>query len=391
MMHLPLMGIISNAVGGANSMIVSIETTTMILPYGAVKTVDVPLTMGQDASQCVPFFSMHYPDSVTGNQTAYSDTGCVSVDLWDDAGTATLTASTYSANAGTAKIEIKVTVIEWAADIRVQKIPFEAPASGTATWTEAITAIDQGKAFVVITQRDREIGGLDAREGQVQTTWDSDTVLRFTRGVSGSAIDKVGGWAWVVEDISEDNDFFKVTEYTHYSNLTTSTKTITAVADVDKTWIITNKYYHGTIGGHRASADGDIQDATTLRMRRSETGNYTTMTFYVIEFQDGTTVQRGYKSYAQIAAVGTLQTWTQAITPVADESLSLAMLNDAHSWRSQVRHAASSTWGQIPSMPSMVLDSGGEGLTGTFRGSTWNAAHTFYANWQVVEFDAGSV
>lgn len=379
-MHMPaLQGIISRvaAGGGGGGTVVSVEQVTVAMS-GTSTT--VALTKSQDATQCVPFASVHTKQASSPTSTTHN----IQVDVWDDAGTPKITLTRWGS---THACTVIVQVVEFVSDISVQKISFVTATSTTTSWTETVTAVDQGKTFVVLSTIDGELGGLDSHEGMIRTSWDSDTILRFDRGPSvGGGNDKIAGLAYLVEDTT--GDYFTVTEYLTTTTGVTTNQAITAVAALNKTWLVTNGEINQTTGGsgpYRSAYVAFLTSTTNIRFNNWYTGTTHTIKVYVVQFLEGTTVQTGTKD---IAGDGTDsdKTWAQSITTV-DPDASIAMFGNYSAWLSQLPCTTNSSWQWVPGVNSVELDSDGEGITGRFRSDT--NSPTFRVRWQVIEFDAG--
>jgi len=361
---------------------VSVELVEVTIAAGSSLTATVALTKSQNAAQCAPFYGGHYPSTVTDAQSNYSDQNQVDVDIWDDAGTAKVTVTRRAASSAAA-IKMVVYVVEFVVGVRVQKIYTSAASSAQLTWTETISAIDQARTFVIYSQRDNEIGGLYAHESMLQTSWDSDTVIRFTRE-TGTGMDMVKATVWIVEDVSSSGEYFTVTRYTHSSNALTSNKTITAVAAMNKTMIIADWSVPGSYTqAHYVNMDVQLTSTTNLQFYRETTNVSNSCTIYVVEWQNVTTVQRGLKTYTPAVSSDTLQTWTQSITAVDDTaSIVKKTTNRYRQWS----NVPSQTWYQIPAMNSIKLDAGGAGITGTYHGNSSATQQPHDVCWEVIQF-----
>ncbi len=143
-------------------------------------TQTVALTKGQDPDQCVPLSTILRFTGAGQDQRANN---CVGVDIYDNAGTATVDVNrTITSSGGWADVEI--CVVEFADTVTVQK--GTASLTGTSA-TATITAVNQDNAFAIVTAEAQTTGsGDDFNDYYIQAKFNSNTQLGFTRRASGN-------------------------------------------------------------------------------------------------------------------------------------------------------------------------------------------------------------
>lgn len=155
-----------------------------------------------------------------------------------------------------------------------------------------ITAVDMSKTVPMYTVR---ISGSNVNcDDFWRTRLSSSTNLELTAncvpgGVSGTL-------EWQVIEFTDSS--VQTGEVSFLTTDTSKTANITSV-DLDKSWLLVSmKTDTGDIANiGQKLVRGAITDATTLTFDRDSTGQALQVTYHVVEFSDGTTVQRGSSSF----------------------------------------------------------------------------------------------
>jgi hypothetical protein len=365
--------------------VVSVEQIFITIPANTASAT-VAATKNQNAVQSVPLNVMcRYGTTVAASQALYSDNSNIGVDVFDDAGTCKVTASRYSSTTA-AEIIVLVQLVEWIPAIRVQKIAHNAGVNQKlTTWTRTIpTAIDQSKTFPVLSHRDAEFGSIVGAEGSLRVTFDNTTTIRFNRGDVGFGQDAVTGYVWLVEDTSSSNAYFSVRTENFSTTSTNTTKTITAVDQLNKTLLIPTYQVGGTATQAAYNVwEISLETTTAIRFKKGNT-NYTLQgEIYLVEFKNKTTIQRGVKTVTS-PATNTVETFTISITSVEEAASAVVVMDSMQylKFRPATNYSSNS---YMENRANIEIDSGGTGLTGRYR--SYSTAYTHYIAWQLVEFD----
>ncbi len=355
---------------------VSIEK--VILNKTTSTTAVQDLTKDQNWQQCVPFVTLAHDTIDDGSHGSEIDGNLISVEMYDNAGTAAVRLRIYTASNGDR--ELAIYVVEFHSDISIQRIAVDRPDS--ANWTEAITAVDQTKAFIIPTFHSKVGGAYNQVEGwAIRVKFDSNTLIGCVRN-SGAGF-SMAGHIYVVEDKSAGNDFFTVQTASKSSAATTSTQTITSI-DMDTTMLVGTFWTPATYGLDDGVVRFDLQDATTVRFRRFNTTNSCHSEIFIVTFLDGTAVQRGNKTISTGTAGGA-KSYTQSITNV-DVTKSIIKSTNLNSMgvNGVFTVASQMNFSHQPAKLTLEIDGDGNGFTARNRDSTQQEDYSF--PWEVVEF-----
>jgi hypothetical protein len=233
----------------APGMVKSIELVTLDLSGGVTDT--VALTKSQDDAKCVPF-----PTSETALANSQSIYHAIDIDVWDDAGTPKVTVSRNTTSA--AAYDIKVWVVEFGADINVDKKSF----ASSGNIDIDITAVTLANAFAVSYHKTTATGsGINLNSSC--SFVDTDTV-RVHTNASGTNT----GHVYVVEDDTAGGHFSVQTFDIASLTALQADDTISTV-DVDKTFICGGTYTQsGT--AYPGEVLGSIQLANSTTVRREK-------------------------------------------------------------------------------------------------------------------------
>ncbi len=366
-----------NGGGGGPSAIVSIEKVTLVIT--TVTPVQVNLTKGQDETQCVPFFSLMHASHST-YKGSYLDGGMLGVEMYDNAGTAAVRLHVKATNRGNRRAIIYV--VEFHSDISVQQI--SADRGSTSNWTEAITAVDQAKAFIIPTFHDGNTGNYYAPKAwAVRVKFDSDTLVGFVRNPGASH--NMHHHTYVVEDKSAGNDFFSVQAVSKASSSTNSTSTISSV-DVAATMIVGTFHIPSIVNNFdRCFVRYDLLNATTVRFRRWNTAYVCDNEVFVVEWLNGTTVQRGDKVIST-TTTSTEKSYAQSITAV-DVALSIVKATNLNPMGFPGQFTvADQGGGPNAQVAKVALELDGDGAGFALRNFDSARIEQYTIPWEVVEF-----
>ncbi len=369
-------GVLQQQIVGSSSMVISVEK---IILNKTTSTTDVQdLTKGQNWQRCVPFVTFAHDTTDDGSHGSEIDGNLISVEMYDNAGTAAVRLRIYTSSNGDR--ELVVYVVEFHSDISIQRIAVDRPNS--ANWTEAITAVDQTKAFIIPTFHSKNGGAYNVVKGwAIRVKFDSNTLIGCVRD-SGAGF-SMAGHIYVVEDKSAGNDFFTVQTASNASAATTSTQTITSI-DVDATMLMGTFYTPALYGLDDGVIRFDLQNATTVRFRRFNTTNACYSEVFVVTFLDGTVVQRGDKIIST-GTTGAAKSYTQSITNV-DVSKAIIKSTNMNSMgiNGQFTVASQMNYSHQPAKLTLEIDGDGNGFTARNRDSGQQEDYSF--PWEVVEF-----
>lgn len=366
-----------------NGAVVSVEQVRKSI--GGVTTVTQALTKSQNVDQCVVFVSMR-PAGSSDSRLGYRLARC---DVYDNAGTPTLRV-TKQATAYT--VEVVATVVEFVTNVRIQKITWSTPSSTSTSWTASIpTAVDQSKAFLLTSYQNLNTGSYKAAEAYaVRARFTDDDEITFSR--ENTPVHGMGGFTWVVEDISSSNKYFSVQQRNiSYASSTQTDDTLGSTVDVDKAMLIGShsdpdpSYY-----GHWACITSELTDGDTLRIKRTTSNTGGNATIFVVEWQNETNIYH-YSHTWTYGQTGAEATELDAIATTVDAGGSMAIGTMPGMVTDNVMrpdpyiefgYATECQW------PSIELDADGEGVT--FRhwehsGNTTSA--DVFAEYQIVEFE----
>lgn len=240
------------------------------------------LTKGQDPTQCVPFFSMHYDWDYSQDDSNGNDE--FSIDIFDDAGTPKVTATKYLT---AARSNVKLYIVEFTEGVNVQKLSYTSTSTGTT-----VACDSAANAFIIPTGRGTADSD-DWEDFRLNVGFNSPTEIFI--GARASSASARTGYLYVVDDPS--GDLFAVQEASITGETGTSfTDTISSV-DLSTTMLLfnfsLNPYNTGSVG---RNVEGWLSDATTISYISDVTASKN-ITAFVVTWKDGTTVQHISDSY----------------------------------------------------------------------------------------------
>jgi chitodextrinase len=220
------------------------------------------------------------------------------------------TTLTFRRSSGTSApaITVKWYVAEFISGVSVQR---GSTAMDATTKNIPLTAIDTTRSFPIITYR--VSGSSYTNDDFVKAKITSSTNLELTINLPTAT----GIVEWQVIEFADS----QVQSGSVSFAATDSIKTVTMNAvDTGKSWLI---YTYKTDPGTTANIgqkllQGLISNGTTLTFDRANIGQAMDLTWYLVEFTDGTTVQQGSQSF------GTTETQKNVAISVVDPTRSLA-------------------------------------------------------------------
>ncbi len=235
--------------------------------------VTVNLTKGQDETQCTPeAISMRS----TGSMTDQHQDRMALVEFIDNGGTAAVRV-TAGAMEDADDVVYQIEVVEWDASVTVQQVTANGLTDTTTTTNQAITDVgDQTTAFFRYSYQwlNPPSSDDDFNDVLVQVHWNgaSTSSITLERSSSGGAGD-IEGVLYVVEINSGEFVVEHTTDIVMAVNVEVATRTITEVVEAD-TFLV-----HSYEGGSTTDdiddsvVMADLQDSTTVRVRRAITNN----------------------------------------------------------------------------------------------------------------------
>lgn len=257
---------------------------------GAAETsITIDLAQGQDWSKCVPFLTLVYDGNAFDDAMDHS---CFSCEVFDNSGTAAVRVQ-RGAGLTNFSVSVYVYVVEFSADIGVQKLSFS---SSGASWTAACTAVNLDHAFVIASARN-DTNDDDNHARHVQVGFNSTTEVGFARY---AATGTFTGFAYVVEDLTAGDHFSVQAVDATYASATNNDETIEAV-DIGATMLLTTHRANSSTGATNSSyLRPTLVNNTTLRIT-TITGVTVGVTTFVVTWADGTVVQSGVEEFASPA------------------------------------------------------------------------------------------
>ncbi len=218
------------------------------------------------------------------------------------------TTITFSRSGTAGAVAIEWYVAELTSGVSVQR----GSANQTATTVNVtLTSVTTSKSFPIVTHR--TTGSTFSTNDFPRARITSSTNLELTV----DAVDTGGYTEWQVVEYTDSS-----VQTGDVSFLTTdSSKTATTTsASTTKSWLI---YTYKTADGTAADIGqklvrGAITDSTTLTFDRDNTGQTIDLTWFLVEFTDGTTVQKGSQSFTSsetqkdVTITGVDTTWAIA-------------------------------------------------------------------------------
>lgn len=365
---------------------VATDPGTLVLLEGS-DTTTVAVAGNPDAGKTVPFgisgWLSDIANTTSTTRTSFAYNNSIPR-VFDDGGTTKLEVSRRFADEAD-EVTLAVPLVTFGNDFGVQSIESTSPSGSATSWTATITSVDTTKAFVLcfVKMADGTTAGCDDALVRVELT--DSTTLTFYRG--GSPTVNVTVRCYVVEDVSAGNTRFSVAHYTHTTTSTNSNKTISAVTDLAKTsLIVTGQTDTGFPQMYWGGAMAQLTTTTNINVLKASTVSVT-LGLQVIEWKDGTEVQRGSTTYTSTAA-DTEQTWTVALSPSVDTSKSIARHTCSYNPKLELPCTTNNSWQSYAGKSRLTLDADGSGVTGTYQG-TASSSSAHRAFWEVITF--GSV
>jgi hypothetical protein len=183
-------------------------------------------------------------------------------------------------------------VVEFTSGVAVQR-GVENISSGTGTRTVTISAVNQAKSFVLISERIDEGNTNRDERWTFSARLSNPTTLELRRNETGRAVTV----AWQVIQMQDATVQSGLT--TINNNSTTATATIGAV-DVTRTFLVFSRRAENSINGRegRYQVRGELTNATTLTFTRAGDSDDVDIAWFAVTLNDGTTVQRGTTTLA---------------------------------------------------------------------------------------------
>ncbi len=208
----------------------------------------------------------------------------------------TLTFSRDTACA-TSAITVQWYVAEFSSGVSVQRGSRDMSTSGTGVENVSITAVNRRKSFPIISMR--KAGTAYDNDDFVRARFTADDTLQLSQQDSASPSGIV---EWQV--VEYDDSFVQRGDVSWGTTDATKTVTVNAV-DTAKSWLM---FYYNSAGGTAADIGqklvrGEITNSTTLTFTRANTGQAMDMTWFLVEFNDNTTVQKGAANFTSTDTV----------------------------------------------------------------------------------------
>lgn len=357
--------------GGVQPPVRSVEQVDITI--GEATTATTNLTKGQNYAKCVPFITARDggPGYLDGMNYA-----CINCEVYDNGGTAAVRVQ-RNTNHGASDFEVTVFVVEFGDDISVQKISHGG--AGTS-WTAACTAVNQNHAFVLAYGRCDGTHD-DNDDKHVKVEFNSDTELGFSRYASDGTYT---GFAYIIEDATEGAHFSvqTVSDTSANSGVANKDKTLSTAVDMDTTMLLVSfRVDSGSASATYAAFAPRLHNATTVRLAHQNTSGTDDLDVhgFVVEWVDGTTVQRGVFNETSGTSAGT-----------ENKDITIAEVDLARTIARPVRHNTGPLW-------SGSSASGAEDevlyrfqLTSTtnlrLQKQNTSTAAPNYVPWEVIEF-----
>jgi hypothetical protein len=157
------------------------------------------------------------------------------------------------------------------------------------------------------------------------------------------------------------------------STQTTTKVPLTKAVDPAATWLLTSFQVAGTIdSAAELMTQGSVTDANNVTFERAGQGVSVQLTYYAIEFQNGTSVRSGTQSVTSLKA-------SVALSPSVDATRSIALGGGVYQRGGATTYSAASN----PGYATFNFDVGAGSALGVTRGATGASATV---RWFVVEF-----
>jgi hypothetical protein len=316
----------------------------------------------------------------TGENSNDADTVmCIRCHVFDNGGTPTVE---LHRNASSENRTVDVYVVEFNSDITVQKL-ISSMAAGDLTKNVTCTAVDLSRAFVFGTGNGAGAGD-DANDYYIRYRFTTTTNVEMYRGTNpvSNAMDN---YIYVVEDTAGTH----FTVQTADKNATVSGNYDSTISEVDTATTMVLSSFATSSGSQaliESSAMTKLHDSTTVRTTRTtKAPDYSTTTYHhhqIIEWIDGTTVQRG--AYNVNSGGSATVTTSAALDPALDTDYSIGRWVNYMPVQTAHTQAGGSedTEGQILTR----IRTGGAFIDMINRSS--DGAHHIIAHWEAIQFAA---
>lgn len=305
-------GVSSGAVG-------SVEHITATFTSETSQTIN--LTQGQDYTRCVPF--MTYRHLGSGAVDPNTIARAFRIDMIDNGGTP---AVVIDRGGNTQSFEVSVYVVEFNEDIRVQKVAWEdaTPDDWTARSYSIPETVDLTKTFIVSTMRTNGAEGNDICDIMARAYFtDADTLTIYRAGnfMNMPAL----GIAYIVEDLTDDH--FTVQTVTAWTAATGNLDYPITAVDPAATMLVSTCLTDEAAGNSQYAAPSVyLLDEDTVRVVQWYGSRNRSWYVFVVEWHDGTSVQRGSYEYEYTGTPPATKTEEAALSPSVDTSKSMAHL-----------------------------------------------------------------
>lgn len=199
------------------------------------------------------------------------------------------TTLTFARKGTVGNINIKWYVAEFPSGVTVQR---GAQDIAGATTNITITSVDTTKSFVLISAR--TTGSTFGRDDYFEARLTSATNLQLNIAGLGATSPTV---EWQVVQYTDSS--VQSGQVSFATTDTSKTASVTSV-DTSKSWLIYSYQLddNAIINPNVASIRGQLTNSTTLTFDRYASGNAATLTYFLVQFTDGTTVQSGSQNFA---------------------------------------------------------------------------------------------
>ena len=359
--------------------VVSIEKVSAYLNASST-TVSVDLTKGQDYSKCIPILATRGYHS--GSSLSNAVYWAVGAELWDNSGTPAIRFTRGTITADVQKWMVCY-VIEFNDDITVQQIPITI--SGTLiTKNVACSTVDQSRAFAFTSFYSTNWSY--PPDGEFRVYFTSDTNVQLDRGLSRAGA--LTGYVYVVEDVSTAAPYhFNVQNLTGSSGTTinnTIDLTIPTPVDFGSTMLVSSMCSSSSITAttNNLNIDFHLVDEDTVQLRTLIGPYDKDYSVFVVEWTDGTSVQRGFFSENYTTAAAAHST-NIALGTAVDTDKSFGHWTITMNWSNNLQVNQNNVSSYYESMAVIDLVAGG-GSFNVIRQTTTTSL-TASAYWEVIQ------
>ncbi len=223
--------------------------------------------------------------------------------------TATTTVTFQRQGTATNSLTVHWYVAEFTSGVTVQRGSVTSP---LASENVTLTAVDTARSFPLVSNSSSGMTYDDNDFVRAEITTSTNLLLTMDNGGETGDVIEWQVVEYLDAEVQTGNLSFLTTD-------SSKTDTITSV-DTSKSWLIFN---YKTAGGTTANIGqrlvrGVITNSTTLTFDRSNTGQTLDLTYYLIEFEDATTVAKGQHTF------GTSDTSVNKTISITDTSRAIA-------------------------------------------------------------------